>query len=343
MERNTALLEALEPVISLSYDEHMKVGNGTREPIDPMDVLSKAASTSDDLAINDPYDPLEALTRRRRTTESGLLIADPLEYNQILRKGFNDHIKGYDERGIDIRPVLAASFLINLLTEDNLPHYSEKNLNIAGDVESLILWVKEWIAEEASHSLLMRDYALATGIIGPADSKFITHSTYQAGRNKQLRTGTEISPANHEEAFHYLALQELLTRDAHTVLSWLLDSMGIKVMAPIRGDENNHYRFYFKLSGGTLDLEDFLDGSLIAMYRQHKDFDMPGKRGIPRFRSLSYLINQSGVFDDGTVIRAKRTIVEKHNIAYLKPKTGEYLFKVSLQARMPLKCGQTTL
>lgn len=246
---------------------------------------------------------------------------DPLVYGPILRDNFRQFVDGFEQNGVDIRPTLAASFLVNLLTEDNLPYYAEKNLTMASESEPLTKWAKEWIAEEDSHGTLMRDYALLTGIIGPKDNTLIRHNTYHQGRTKQLRTGTDISPGDNLEAFHYLTLQELLTVRAHDMLSWMLDQSGVKVFKPMIGDENNHYQFYRKLSRATLDNSEFTDTSLMAMNKVYSQFEMPGSGGIPRFRTLASRIAVSGIFDIITIAESKKAIINRLDIGNIHPKT----------------------
>lgn len=302
------VLEVIQPEIEEAYYAHMRMGyksdregfdKTSRMPLYPPYILSDAAG----------------LGEHDRD--------DLLAYGPILRDNLDEFLSSFESKGVDIRPTLAATFLINLLTEDNLPYYAERNLSMASENEAMIRWVNEWIAEEDSHGTLMRDYALLTGIIGPDENRLITHDSYHLGRTKQLRTGTEIDPSNHFEAFHYLPLQELLTAKAHKMLSWMLDESGIKVISPIVGDEQGHYRFYRRGSEAIMQVDEFVDDSLIAMEKIYREFQMPGRRGIPRFRSMSIVVALSGIFDQLTIAESKKEIANKIGIDKLKPSTDE--------------------
>lgn len=288
------LLHHIEPSLEQAYDEHMASVAGKR-PLQPSDILARSAQSD---------------TR------------DPLDYGPLFRDNHVGHLADMEQTlGVDPREVLAASFLINLLTEDNLPHYTGRLQKVGGASSALTIFTSEWTAEEDAHGVLMRDYATLAGIIGTIDAAVITPNDYEQGRISQLQTGTEINPENLQQAFAYLTLQEHLTKEAHNKLSWLLPSMGRKVMRPISGDEQNHYEFYKKALTASLDTDP--DGTLIAMNTVFGEFAMPGRLGIPNFDNHALTIGTSGIFDLESIARSKRTIIDKLNIADVEPQTDE--------------------
>ena len=290
-------MEQINPTIEQAYHDHMKTRRGRREPLYPPTVLARAAGG----------DGVAAEPAR-----------DPLVYGPILRDSLQAHIASFsNDFGVDVRPVLAASFLVNLLTEDNLPYYTHKNLGVARSNEVLQTWVREWTAEEDAHGVLMRDYALLSGLIG--DAGVIDHATYHAGRAQQLRSGTEIDPPTNFDALAYLTLQEHLTKEAHNALGWLLDRRGRSVLRPIGGDEHNHFEFYLALSRAALAVDP--DVTIIAMRDVYRSFDMPGKVGIPGFTDLATTIGLSGVFDLATIARSMQRIAVKLDIPDVRPTT----------------------
>ncbi len=294
---NLPLLSEIDDTIVAAHEAHMRTPHGRREPLYPPSVLARAART---------------------TTASGDADRDPLAYGPVLRQGLQDHLRDFgDEYGVDVRPVLAAAFLVNLLTEDNLPHYTHKSMVIAGGSDALVEWVQEWTAEEDAHGVLMRDYALLSGLI--ADGGVIDHATYLAGRTSQLRHGTEVDPPSSYHAFAYLTLQEHLTKEAHNGLSWLLDRAGRTALRPVAGDEQNHYEFYLALSGAALAIDP--DAALIGIRDAYTSFEMPGRVGIPGFDDLALVIGVAGVFDLATIAGSMRTIATKLGIGDVAPIT----------------------
>lgn len=291
------LLPEIEPAAEKAYQEHMQ-SIGHERPFSPGQHLAELASRD----------------------KKSLVTVDPLEYGPILRDDYETHIEDFGSTyGVNVRPILAASFLVNLLTEDNLPHYTSRIQAMARDSSALGAFANEWTAEEDAHGVIMRDYALLTGLIGERSLSVLTNAEYHAGRISQLRAGTEINPTNLLNGFAYLTLQELLTKEAHGKMRWLLPTMGRKAMNPVIGDEQNHYEFYRKMSEAALAIDP--DGTLRAMQAVYEAFSMPGALGIPNFGEHSKTIALAGIFDAESVARAQQTIIQKLNIANAQPTT----------------------
>ena len=51
---------------------------------------------------------------------------------------------------------------MNLLTEDNLPHYYHAIESVFGSDEPWGFWSRRWTAEEGRHSIVIRDYLTVT-------------------------------------------------------------------------------------------------------------------------------------------------------------------------------------
>lgn len=284
------LLHEIEPTIVQAYDSHMFSAEKNGRPFNPAAILARATGTE----------------------------LDPLAYGPELRSRFGAHLETFAQTyGIDVRPVLAATFMVNLLTEDNLPHYTSRIQGMVQRSPALMHFSNEWTAEEDAHGVLMRDYALLSGMIGNTDFAVIDSRDYHTGRINQLRSGTEINPPNLFNAFAYLTLQELLTKEAHNKLSWILDPAGRQVMRPISGDEQNHYEFYRTLQDAALELDP--DTTLQETERVYQRFRMPGKQGIPDFDKLSAIIGISGVFDLVTIRSSMQTIAKKIDVEGANP------------------------
>lgn len=298
--RDSELLHEIEPQLEQAYEDHM--------------FAIRDKHSHDPVATKRPFSPVTQLAEVAGTEE------DPLIYGPVLRDDYDTHIKNFEETyGVDIKPVLAAAFLVNLLTEDNLPHYTSRIHSKGAGSEALMLFANEWTAEEDAHGVIMRDFALLTGLIGSRDISLISHVDYDTGRVSQLRAGTEIDPPTLQHAFAYLPLQEHLTKEAHKKLGWVLPPMGRRVMNPIAGDEQNHYEYYFKAAKASLDVDP--DGALITMNQVYGSFSMPGALGIPEFDDRSITIGLSGIFDLETIAQSKQTIIKKLEVENADPST----------------------
>jgi len=291
------LLQQIEPTIERAYQEHTEIGTGV------------------DMRIRDPIDPLELLGRASSTNDN-----DPHVHGPVLRESYTEFASDFAEMtNVDLRPTTAASYLVNTLTEDNLPYYTWLNMNLSTFSPALRDFARTWVAEEHPHGVSMRDLALHTTLIAPGGT--IEPRVYHEGLVQQLKTGTEIAPPTIYNALAYLSLQEYLTQEAHTEVGWLVDPMSRIVLRTIAGDEVRHYNFYRKLSQAALEVEP--DQTMVGMAEEYKRFQMPGRIGIPEFDINSLTIAVSGIFDLATIVRSQRHVADKLGIANVQATTDQ--------------------
>ncbi len=246
---------------------------------------------------NSPIDPLKALAEAAKMPDS----RDILEIGPVVRESYEQRLKVLEETGLDIRPVLAASYLVNLLTEDNLPHYTKTIDQVARHSEPLSAFLNRWTAEEDSHGVMLRDYGLMTGLIAAKKGAIVDYQQYQDGRVSQLIAGTEITIQSLAQGFAYTALQEDATNAAHRVEAGFFDPIGRRITNRIAGDESNHHRAYSSMAATMLDA--FPDETVVAIRDQFHNFSMPGQIGIPGFKELATTIAVAGLFDEATIVR----------------------------------------
>ena len=268
-------LQAINPSIAEIMQRHE---SHSRSPLNPLEVLASAAGTTQDY---------------------GALIGP-------LRSGLSGHFEELDSLQLDYKPVLAASYLVNLLTEDNLPEYKVRIDKIAEKSPELSAWLGRWTAEEYSHGTLLRDYGLLSGLIGGSDA-VIDHDSYQSSRNSQLAKGTNVAIDSLAKGFAYTALQEDATFQAHISEALLLDKIGGVSLRRIAGDEANHHQAYSSMASAMLN--HFPDETVIAIRDVFFDFSMPGEKGIPNFSALARTIAVSGLFDVATIKNLKAKLV----------------------------------
>jgi acyl-[acyl-carrier-protein] desaturase len=63
--------------------------------------------------------------------------------------------------------VAQDSLVLNLMTEDNLPSYHTEIAIAMGQDGAWGTWINRWTAEEARHSIVLRDYLMATRGVDP--------------------------------------------------------------------------------------------------------------------------------------------------------------------------------
>jgi acyl-[acyl-carrier-protein] desaturase len=189
----------------------------------------------------------------------------------------------------DLPAEIQAALFVNLLTEDNLPYYFRDIERMFGRDGAWGEWVRRWTAEEARHSVVIRDYLTVTRTVDPA--------ALESARMVQMSGGKVPEPPTAADGLVYVTLQELATRISHRNTGQgiqSVDRVGYDIMRRVAADENLHFLFYRDMAGAMLEA----DPSLVvkAMERQIVGFAMPGE-GIPGFGSRARMISSAGIYD----------------------------------------------
>jgi acyl-[acyl-carrier-protein] desaturase len=180
-----------------------------------------------------------------------------------------------------------SALLVNLLTEDNLPHYFQTIDGMFGSDGAWGEWTRRWTAEEGRHSIVIRDYLTVTRSVDPI--------ALERGRMRQVSAGVVPRPATPAHGLAYVAIQELATRIAHgNTGRFVVDAPGRKVMARVAGDEQLHHVFYRDLVTALLELDPSQTVNAIA--DAVLDFAMPGV-GIEGFGTHAKRIASIGIYD----------------------------------------------
>ncbi len=190
-----------------------------------------------------------------------------------------------------------SALFVNLLTEDNLPYYFETIDRMFGRHQIWGTWSHRWTAEEARHSIAIRDYLVVTRAIDPW--------ALEDARMGQMSGGEVPQPETACDGFVYVALQELATRISHRNTGKLLQAemdrnehpaarAGYDVMARVAADENFHYLFYRDITSAAIEVDP--SSVVCAIERQVTDFEMPGT-GIAGFAEHSRAIANAGIYN----------------------------------------------
>ena len=180
-----------------------------------------------------------------------------------------------------------SALFVNLLTEDNLPHYFHTIDRLFGIDDAWGAWTHRWTAEEGRHAIVIRDYLTVTRSVDPV--------ALERGRMLQLAAGEVPQPQSVVDGLVYVTLQELATRISHGNTGRMLDDRrGRDIMARVAGDENLHYVFYRDMTSAVLEVDP--SAVVLAIDRQVRGFEMPGT-GIPDFAAHSKAIANAGIYD----------------------------------------------
>ncbi|GAA1964697.1 acyl-ACP desaturase [Catenulispora subtropica] len=194
----------------------------------------------------------------------------------------------WDPAQSSLTEVGRTAMVVNLLTEDNLPSYHREIATLFGRDGAWGTWVHRWTAEEARHSMVMRDYLLTTRAVDPA--------ALETARMTHMSGGFE-SDHRHSalRSIAYVAFQELATRISHRNTGRECgDAAGEQMLARIAADENLHMIFYRNLLAAAIEAAP--DQGMRAVADVVTGFRMPG-HGMPGFERAAATIALGGVYD----------------------------------------------
>jgi acyl-[acyl-carrier-protein] desaturase len=193
----------------------------------------------------------------------------------------------WDPEQAPMDEAVRSALFVNLLTEDNLPHYFRTIQTMFGFDHPWAAWARRWTAEEGRHSIVIRDYLTVTRSVDPV--------ALERGRMAQVSLGQVPEPESIPDLLVYVTLQELATRISHTNTGRMVgDRRGREVMARVAGDEQLHHVFYRDLTSAALEVDP--SGMVLAIDRQVREFAMPGT-GIPDFGAHAKAIANAGIYD----------------------------------------------
>jgi acyl-[acyl-carrier-protein] desaturase len=208
-----------------------------------------------------------------------------------------DFVEGedWDAAEVPLPDSVRSALFVNLLTEDNLPYYFQTIDRMFGRDGIWREWSHRWTAEEARHSIALRDFMTVTRALDPR--------ALEDGRMSQMSGGQVPDPPSAIDGFVYVALQELATRIAHRNTGKALQThlgghpvgdAGYEVISRVAADENFHFLFYRDLTTAALEIAPSL--VLPAIERQVREFEMPGT-GIPGFKKHAEAIARDGLYN----------------------------------------------
>jgi acyl-[acyl-carrier-protein] desaturase len=214
----------------------------------------------------------------------------PWELGRDFKSG-----RDWDPSEVPLPDSVRSALFVNLLTEDNLPYYFQAIDRMFGRTGVWREWSHRWVAEEARHSIALRDFMTVTRALDP--------KMVEDGRMSQMSGGQVPDPESAVDGFVYVALQELATRIAHRNTGKALQqhlgdhpvaTAGYDVISRVATDENFHFLFYRDITSAALEIAPSL--VLPAIERQVREFEMPGT-GIPGFKQHAEAIARDGLYN----------------------------------------------
>lgn len=194
----------------------------------------------------------------------------------------------WDAKDTKLTSVAQDSLVLNLMTEDNLPSYhTEITLSLGRD-GAWGTWIDRWTAEEARHSIVIRDYLMVAREVDPYELEDLRMAHMSLGYqtpydNDMLHT------------IAYVTFQELATRVSHRNTGKIAnDDIVEGMMQRVALDENLHMLFYRNTIAAALELEP--NAAMRAITDVVTNFAMPGV-DMPGFGRKAVGIALAGIYD----------------------------------------------
>ncbi|MCX2180372.1 acyl-ACP desaturase [Streptomyces sp. SKN60] len=196
--------------------------------------------------------------------------------------------EAWDRSQSKLSDVGRIALVVNLLTEDNLPSYHHEIATLFGRDGAWGTWVHRWTAEEGRHSIVMRDYLLASRAVDPDELERFRMAHMSEGFESDNRHSMLHSIA-------YVSFQELATRISHRNAGHHSgDPVCERMLARIALDENLHMIFYRNLLGAAFELAP--DLTMQAVRDVVVGFRMPG-HGMPGFERAAAQMAIGGIYN----------------------------------------------
>ncbi len=194
----------------------------------------------------------------------------------------------WEAKDSKLTTVAQDSLVLNLMTEDNLPSYHTEIALSMGRDGAWGTWINRWTAEEARHSIVLRDYLMATRGVNPDELEDLRMAHMQVGYQTPYENDMLHTVA-------YVSFQELATRVSHRNTGRIShDEVCEGMLARVALDENLHMLFYRNLLAEAIKLEP--SAAMRAITDVVTNFQMPGA-GMPGWGRKSVQIALAGIYD----------------------------------------------
>jgi len=193
------------------------------------------------------------------------------------------------ERARGIADSVRVSVVLNLLTEEGLPHFHRIISRYLGDKSIWGRWNFLWTAEEDRHGCVLRDYARDARLFKWREVEMMQYAYQEAGFTPEW-------DKDPYRVFVYTTLQERATQFSHRNTGRVVgeeEPLLKGILASVAADEAKHYTFYRKVFEAILDVDPnrALQSALAIM----PSIEMPGI-SMPNFKDMADIVRRTGIY-----------------------------------------------
>jgi acyl-[acyl-carrier-protein] desaturase len=202
----------------------------------------------------------------------------------------HEHFRQLHERARHLSIGVVAAIVLNLLTEEGLPHFHRLLAQHLGyDHESpWYRWTNTWTAEEDRHGVVMHDWLREAHIVDMTEVEKLQHQYLCGGFDPRWESPYMI--------IAYTVLQERATQVSHAAagqLSMADEPLIGSILKRVAADEARHYGFYKRVLALLLGQDP--SGVLESVAHVMRTFTMPGHT-ISVYGDLAYIEQRIGAF-----------------------------------------------
>ena len=193
------------------------------------------------------------------------------------------------ERARGIADSVRVSVVLNLLTEEGLPHFHRIISRYLGDKSIWGRWNFMWTAEEDRHGCVLRDYARDARLFKWREVEMMQYAYQEAGFTPEW-------DKDPYRVFVYTTLQERATQYSHRNTGRVVgdeEPLLKGILASVAADEAKHYTFYRKVFEAILDVDP--NRALQSAVAIMPSIEMPGI-SMPNFKEMADIVRRSGIY-----------------------------------------------
>ncbi len=211
------------------------------------------------------------------------------------------------ERARGLSDATRVSLVVNLLTEEGLPHFHRLLSRYLGDDSSWSKWNFLWTAEEDRHGAVIRDYARDARVFNFREVEEMQFAYQEAGFDPEW-------DSDPYRVFVYTTLQERATQISHRntgKLAGAEEPVLDGILKNVAADEARHYTFYRQIFKKVLEIDP--NRALQSAVSILPSIEMPGI-SMPHFKQMAEIIRRTGIYGPWEYKRIVEEAIDFWNI-----------------------------
>jgi len=211
------------------------------------------------------------------------------------------------ERARGIADSVRVSLVLNLITEEGLPHFHRLLSTYLGDNSVWKKWNFMWTAEEDRHGCILRDYARDSRLFKFRHVEMLQYAYQESG----FIPSWDSDPYR---VFVYTTLQERATQYSHRNTGKVAggdEPLLQGILRSVAADEAKHFTFYRNVFKHILEIDP--NRALKSALAILPSIEMPG-HSMPKFGEMADIVRRIGIYGPWDYKKIVEEAIEFWNI-----------------------------